>query len=298
MDDFKWLNRAGDSRWTNIGKRDVVKAVATIGSEVAESRADDLRRADDALDERLAEIRRTVAEYRDTDRSDSDDREDECNEPKADVKDSRHYDNDDEGVKDGNGSDKEDGEAVFRRMSTAKAANHMLHEESFRIRNLLTNCRVRVAQKTARLTRLRDRLRKVNEMVDAAGGGSRPVPVHHSGPLPLTFLDKKIDALRLANRQATRTRDTIAGEVYALDKLQPQLMTDVRMQAAAVVQLITQGMAAKRELVDYERQHCRIVNDYERLEGRNAKQKRVLALRMTTIMANRSVVLFVTIIYF
>lgn len=299
MDNFNWLERAGDSRWTNIGKRDVVKAVATIGGQAAESRADDLLRADDALDERLTETRRTVAEYRDPNRSDSDDQEDECREPKADDgEDSRHYDHDDEDDKIDDASDNEDGVAAFRRTTAAPAAEHMLHEESIRRRKLLTDCRVRVAQKTARLASLRDRLRKVNGMVDAAGGGGRPVPVRHRGPVPLTFLDKKIDALRLANRQAARSRDTIAEEVYALDKLQPQLMADVRMQAAAVVQLIMQGMAAKRELVDYERQHCRIVNDYERVESRNAKQKRMLALRTTTMMANRSVVFFVTVIYF
>jgi len=253
--DYGRLKWADDKRWTNDRKRGTYKGLAEVShrSYDAEWLADD-----EATAERLADVKKSTARLYQA----VGNRYDVVSHLLPDTPVA--------------------GREAYRRMESAVTAERSLTEKLVRGRHRLNECRQRVANKTARLARLKASVAEARDRAASVRAPKRPPLLEH----PLTT-DKKVDALKLGNRQAARARDIIADNTAMRDALNEQLAADVRQQAIAVVELLAYGTAAKQEAVAYNRDYCRLAAEHDRHVRRNRAQRRVLDKRISVLESNR-----------
>ncbi|VVC26669.1 Hypothetical protein CINCED_3A014946 [Cinara cedri] len=247
--DYALLKRAADPRWTNASRRAAQKALADAGALATAVKADGRRLADRADAGRLTELKSSVevlgkSARRAVARQNMD-------RILVDV------------PKDGQ-------RALYDRMESAAAVERSLAEKLSHARQRLDTQRIRVAEKTARMARLRAAAARARSPVPPA---PREPP---AGPVPPATMDKTVDALRIANRQVTRTCDLIAGNMAMRDKLNDRLTADVRQQAATVLELLAYGTYAQQEAAAFNRQYCDALTQHGREARKNyAKHQRL-----------------------
>lgn len=273
--EYARLKQTVDARWSNVKKRGVQKALAEIGSLAAEVRAEGQRLADEWTARRLAAAKASASAADETLHrfagprtlarllADGPAAADKCR-------------------------------AAYERMGVAASVERSLAARLTLSQQKLAKCRNRVDDKIAKMGRLRvlvaearARAYRVSVAGDGDDGDEPPDPAWTAALSPAETA-KKMDALRLANRQAARIRDLIAENVTMGHSINGQLAADVRQTAASVVELLAYGSVARREAAEFDREYCRAASRHKHAANRNSAIKQRLRNNITVLESNRS----------
>lgn len=276
--EYMRLKQTVDVRWSNVKKRGAQKGLAEIGSLAAVVRAEGQRLADEwtarqltaakastsAMDEILHQYvgPRSLAHLL----ADSPIAADKCR-------------------------------AMYERMDMAASVERSLATRLMLGQQKLAKCRNRIDDKIAKMGRLRAlvaevRARAFATAADDDGSYSDEPPDaawtrERMAVLSPAETANKMDALRLANRQAARIRDLIAENVTMGYSINEQLAADVRQMAATVIELLTYGSVARREATEFDREYCRAVSRHKHAVDRNSVIKRRLRTNIAVLESNR-----------
>lgn len=247
--EYEWLKRADDGRWTNARKRDALMAAAEAGDAEAKARAIEWRMADEATAVRLAEVKRSVAA---------------AGRELGDAAAGRNADR----VLAAAGSDGVMRTALGRTLADSgpDAVERRLRHRLMEVSRRLADCRRRVADKAAGTVRLQ------HALVEARGRA-----VGHHVVVGCDSAAKE-DVIRLGDLEARRARDLISENVAMMDALNEQLAADVRTQAAAIVKVLACGLSAQQDAAVYQQRLCRARQQHTDTARReNAREKAILA---------------------
>lgn len=256
---LKW---ADDARWTNGDRRAVQKSMADIGGRMAEMRRAAAIVRDDAIARRLAAVKLSAIATRGAINRTISHRNMEyvlSGLPPVER-------------------------AAYMRMETVDAVDRSLRERLSRVRRGLTDAQKRYSDKMSRMAVLRARLAgiqaRATEQCVASGSGTVSVTA-------VAAIDKKVDALRLVNREARRTYDFIVEKMNTTMAVNEQLTLDLRQQAVVIMELLTVGSSERKAATAYDRQYCMAQNEYEDVMRQKSAQKFRLKTTITAYESNR-----------
>lgn len=260
MSEYLYLKWANDPRWSNARKRDAQKMMAEIGEVAAETYAECQRSVKVAKARRLADAKQKVATlHQVANRS--------FLAPLL------------------TGVSGADGRVAYEQMASVDMVEQSLRTKIARYKLWLTGCQTRVAEKTMRLVRLHSSMahgRYIKTMATLEADTGRP------GAMAAT--EKIMDALKLCNRRMARMLSMAADNEVMYQKLNEQLVAEVRQQAAIVAELLSCGSTAKQEQAEFDRRYCQDEANHQTATQRKAVLARYLRSKTAILESHRSVI--------